>query len=68
MGLTAHSRGSDCGVSMATKTVNGKYRLVILLDETDYRDVDAEAKAAGLTRNDVVRLRIRRIETTRRAA
>lgn len=53
---------------MANKTVNGKHRLVILLDEADYQDIDAEAKAAGLTRNDVVRLRIRRIETTRRAA
>ena len=53
---------------MGNKTANGKHRIVVLLDEADFLDIDAEAKAAGLTRNDVVRLRIRRIETTRRAA
>lgn len=55
-------------VTMATPLPNGKYRLVITLEETDYQELCQAAKWLGLTRADVAKLRIKGIETTRRAA
>lgn len=53
---------------MATPLANGKYRVVITLDADDYHELCQAAKSLGLTRADVAKLRIKGIETTRRAA
>lgn len=53
---------------MAKQLPNGKYRLVITLDEADYRELVEASRNLGLTRADVAKLRIKGIETTRRAA
>lgn len=53
---------------MANQLPNGKYRVVITLDEADYQELNQAAKTLGLTRADVAKLRIKGIETTRRAA
>lgn len=42
--------------------------MMLLLDEADYRELEATAKAAGIAISDVVRMRIRGFEPARRVA
>lgn len=53
---------------MACKAVNGKCRAVIFLPEADFRVLEQLADEAGLTVSQVIRLKLKGFETTRRAA
>lgn len=53
---------------MSTRVVHGKCRAVVLLPEAEYRVLEQAAEEAGLTVGQLIRMKLKGIETTRRAA
>jgi hypothetical protein len=53
---------------MACKAVNGKCRAVVLLPEEEFRVLEQVAEQAGLSVSAVIRMKLKGIETTRKAA
>jgi hypothetical protein len=52
---------------MASKSVNGKCRAVVLLPEAEFRDLEQQAEAAGLTVSQVIRMKLKGLEPRRAA-
>lgn len=50
------------------KVINGKVRIWALLAEADFRAIESLANESGLTVSDVIRLKIKGFEPTRKAA
>lgn len=52
---------------MACKTKSGSYRVDLVLPESEFAPLEAMAKEAGITINDVIRMKLKGFEPRRAA-